>query len=84
MPRKQPAQAARKIDPAALAEFQAGLRKRELEPGTFLALRDARIVRDERFRPDLDYRDPVALPPVRAPEEGLSCLARLAILVAAT
>ena len=28
MPRKQPAQAARKIDPAALAEFQAGLRKR--------------------------------------------------------
>jgi len=28
MPRKQPAQVARKIDPAALAEFQAGLRKR--------------------------------------------------------
>src|SRR3989475_11451453 len=28
MPQKQPARAVRKIDPAALAEFQAGLRKR--------------------------------------------------------
>ena len=28
MPRKQPARALREIDPAALAEFQAGLRKR--------------------------------------------------------
>src|SRR5438046_2735310 len=59
------------------------LRKRELAPGSFLALRDARIVRDERFRPDLDYRDPVTLPAVRAPAEGVSCLERLAVLVAA-
>src|SRR5438128_4135243 len=29
MPRKQPARALREIDPAALAEFQAGLRKRD-------------------------------------------------------
>ena len=54
------------------------LRKREVEEGTFLALRDAQIVRDERFRPDLDYREPVALPAVRAPQEGDSCLERLA------
>ncbi|HZT45855.1 MAG TPA: hypothetical protein VFA24_06710 [Gaiellaceae bacterium] len=58
------------------------LRKREVKTGTFLALRDAKVVRDERFRPDLAYRDPVVLPAVRAPEEGLSCLERLAVLSA--
>ena len=58
------------------------LRKRELKMGTFLALCDARIVRDERFRPDLNYTDPVVLPAVRAPQEGRSCLARLAALTA--
>jgi glucosamine 6-phosphate synthetase-like amidotransferase/phosphosugar isomerase protein len=58
------------------------LRKRELKMGTFLALRDAKIDRDERFRPDLSYKDPVALPAVRAPQEGLSCLERLAVLAA--
>jgi glucosamine 6-phosphate synthetase-like amidotransferase/phosphosugar isomerase protein len=56
------------------------LRKRELKMGTFLALRAARIVRDERFRPDLNYTDPVALPAVRTPQEGLFCLERLAAL----
>jgi glucosamine 6-phosphate synthetase-like amidotransferase/phosphosugar isomerase protein len=58
------------------------LRKRELKPGTFLALRDARVVRDERFRPDFAYREPAALPAVRAPEEGTSCLELLAALAA--
>jgi glucosamine 6-phosphate synthetase-like amidotransferase/phosphosugar isomerase protein len=58
------------------------LRKRELEMGTFLALCDAKIVREARFRPDLGYTDPVALPAVRAPQEGLSCLKRLAALAA--
>ena len=58
------------------------LRKRELKMGTFLALSNGRVVRDERFRPDLEYTDPVALPAVRAPQEGLSCLARLAALTA--
>jgi glucosamine 6-phosphate synthetase-like amidotransferase/phosphosugar isomerase protein len=58
------------------------LRKREVKMGTFLALRDAKIERDERFRPDLAYKDPVALPAVRAPQEGLSCLERLAVLAA--
>jgi glucosamine 6-phosphate synthetase-like amidotransferase/phosphosugar isomerase protein len=58
------------------------LRKREVKMGTFLALRDAKIERDERFRPDLSYKDPVTLPAVRAPQEGLSCLERLAVLAA--
>jgi hypothetical protein len=51
--------------------------------GTFLTLRDGRIARDERFRPDLAYTDPVTLPAVRAPQEGVSCLAALAALAAA-
>jgi glucosamine 6-phosphate synthetase-like amidotransferase/phosphosugar isomerase protein len=59
------------------------LRKREVKIGTFLALRDAKVVRDERFRADLGYTDPVKLPAVRAPQEGLSCLERLAVLAAA-
>ncbi len=59
------------------------LRKREVKIGTFLALRDAKVVRDERFRADLGYTDPIKLPAVRAPQEGLSCLERLAVLAAA-
>jgi glucosamine 6-phosphate synthetase-like amidotransferase/phosphosugar isomerase protein len=59
------------------------LRKREVKMGTFLALRAGRIARDERFRPDHAYRDPVTLPAVRAPQEGVSCLERLAALAAA-
>jgi glucosamine 6-phosphate synthetase-like amidotransferase/phosphosugar isomerase protein len=58
------------------------LRKRELETGTFLALDGARIVREVRFRATTDYTDPIALPAVRAPQEGLSCLQRLAMLAA--
>ena len=58
------------------------LRKREVKMGTFLALHDGKITRDERFRPDLAYKDPIALPAVRAPQEGLSCLERLAVLAA--
>ena len=58
------------------------LRKREVRMGTLLALADGRVARDERFRYDLHYRDPVVLPAIRAPEEGLSCLARLAALAA--
>src|SRR5258705_1253664 len=48
------------------------LRKRELKMGTFLALCNGRVVRDERFRPDLPSTDPVVLPPVRAPQEASS------------
>jgi glucosamine 6-phosphate synthetase-like amidotransferase/phosphosugar isomerase protein len=59
------------------------LRKRELREGTWLALRDGRVVRRERFRPDLEYVDAHPLPAVRAPGEGESCLTRLAALAAA-
>src|SRR6266550_3168218 len=50
------------------------LRKREIVEGTFLQLSSARVVRSERFRSDKDYRDPLVLPAVRAPQEGRSCL----------
>jgi len=59
------------------------LRKREVEPGTFLVLRDARVARKERFRHDADYRETDPLPVVRAPGERNSCLERLAALAAA-
>src|SRR6476646_10195518 len=42
------------------------LRKSEVAEGTFLALRDARVARAATFRCDTDYRDPIALPAVRA------------------
>jgi len=58
------------------------LREREVAEGTFLELRDARVVRAATFRHDVDYVDPVELPTVRAPQEGVSCLARLAALAA--
>src|SRR3954447_11957237 len=43
------------------------LRKREVGEGTWLALRDGRIVRRERFRPDVEYVERDPLPAVRAP-----------------
>ena len=60
------------------------LRKSEVAEGTFLALSDARVARAATFRCDTDYRDPVALPAVRAPQEGVSCLQRLAALATLT
>jgi len=59
------------------------LRKREVQDGTFLALRAARVVQAERFRPDLSFVESGNLPPVRAPGESESCLQRLAVLTAA-
>ena len=58
------------------------LRKSEVAEGTFLELTDARVVRAASFRHDRDYRDPIDLPTVRAPQEGISCLERLAFLTA--
>jgi glucosamine 6-phosphate synthetase-like amidotransferase/phosphosugar isomerase protein len=66
-----------------IAERYTGirLRKRELEAGTLVAVEGARVVRRERFTPDLAYEaDP--LPAVRAPHEGAFCLQRLAALAA--
>src|SRR5882672_8351330 len=50
------------------------LRKREIGDGSFLVLSDGRVAHEERFRPDHSYRDPIALPAVRAPGESASCL----------
>jgi glucosamine 6-phosphate synthetase-like amidotransferase/phosphosugar isomerase protein len=62
---------------------QVKLRKSEVAEGTFLELADARVARAASFRHDVDYRDPIDLPTVRAPQEGASCLRRLAVLTAA-
>jgi glucosamine 6-phosphate synthetase-like amidotransferase/phosphosugar isomerase protein len=59
------------------------LRKSEVAEGTFLELRDARVTRAATFRHDRGYRDPIDLPTIRAPQEGVSCLERLAVLAAA-
>ncbi|HZD86791.1 MAG TPA: hypothetical protein VE088_02150 [Gaiellaceae bacterium] len=59
------------------------LKLRELRDGTFLTLRDGRVARSVRFRPDRSYMEETALPAVRAPGESAACLARLAALSAA-
>jgi glucosamine 6-phosphate synthetase-like amidotransferase/phosphosugar isomerase protein len=59
------------------------LRKREVRHGTLLVVRDGRVERRDRFRPDLEYVEPNPLPSVRAPEERDFCLTRLAALAAA-
>jgi glucosamine 6-phosphate synthetase-like amidotransferase/phosphosugar isomerase protein len=59
------------------------LRKSEVAEGSFLELREARVARAATFRHDREYRDPIELPTVRAPQEGVSCLERLAVLTAA-
>jgi glucosamine 6-phosphate synthetase-like amidotransferase/phosphosugar isomerase protein len=60
------------------------MKKRELQGGTFLAMRDAKVLRNERFDPDPRFEEPgKPLPAVRAPGEGVSCLERLAALAAA-
>jgi asparagine synthetase B (glutamine-hydrolysing) len=58
------------------------LRKREVHEGKLAAIRGARAVRVENFVPDPTY-EPDPLPAVRAPHEGASCLARLAVIAAA-
>jgi glucosamine 6-phosphate synthetase-like amidotransferase/phosphosugar isomerase protein len=59
------------------------LRMSELRDGTFLALRDGRVARNARFRPDRSYVEESALPAVRAPGQSAYCLARLAAIAAA-
>jgi glucosamine 6-phosphate synthetase-like amidotransferase/phosphosugar isomerase protein len=58
------------------------LRLTEVRDGTFLALRDGRVIRTARFRPDRSYVEERALPAVRAPGESAQCLARLAAIAA--
>jgi glucosamine 6-phosphate synthetase-like amidotransferase/phosphosugar isomerase protein len=59
-----------------------GLRKHEVEEGRLIALRDGREAWGARFRPNRDFEER-SLPAVRAPDEGDSCLRRLAVLAAA-
>ncbi len=67
-----------------VVEHYAGvrLRKTELAEGTLVVVEHGRQERRERFRPDRAFVEE-PLPSVRAPQEGASCLARLATLAAA-
>ena len=58
------------------------LRKQEVREGTFFAVRDGEIARQERFRPDHEFEDE-PLPAIRAPGESAACLSALAALAAA-
>jgi glucosamine 6-phosphate synthetase-like amidotransferase/phosphosugar isomerase protein len=57
------------------------LRKREVPEGTVVVAAEGREAGRERFRPDRNFEER-ALPAVRAPQEGLSCLRQLAALAA--
>jgi glucosamine 6-phosphate synthetase-like amidotransferase/phosphosugar isomerase protein len=59
-----------------------GLELREVDEGTLLTLAGGRVERRETFKPDRTFREE-PLPAVRAPDEGVSCLRRLAVIVAA-
>jgi glucosamine--fructose-6-phosphate aminotransferase (isomerizing) len=56
------------------------LRKREVAEGRLIRIEQGRIVSETRFRVDRSYREDNVLPSVRAPHEGVSCLAKLATL----
>jgi glutamine phosphoribosylpyrophosphate amidotransferase len=59
------------------------LRKRELGEGTFLTVTDGAVRGTDSFEPDRTFVEDSPLPPVRAPEEARSCLARLAAIATA-
>jgi glucosamine 6-phosphate synthetase-like amidotransferase/phosphosugar isomerase protein len=67
-----------------LVESYGGLKlkKSQLEEGTVAAVEQGAIVAQDRFSPDRSFEEE-PLPAVRAPDEGRSCLARLATLHAA-
>jgi hypothetical protein len=53
-----------------------------LEEGTLLALEHGRVARTERFQPNRAFEE-TDLPAVRAPQEQVACLRRLAAISAA-
>ncbi|MCP9484819.1 MAG: hypothetical protein MSC30_03075 [Gaiellaceae bacterium MAG52_C11] len=59
------------------------LRKRELDEGTLLHVIDGSVEAVHRFHPDRSYIEETILPSVRAPQEGVSCLKRLAAIALA-
>jgi glucosamine 6-phosphate synthetase-like amidotransferase/phosphosugar isomerase protein len=56
------------------------LRKHEVPEGRLLRIERGRLISEARFRVDRAYREDRVLPPVRAPHEGIACLAKLATL----
>ena len=62
---------------------KTGLRKTELPTGSLVAVTGSQVTARERFKPDLGFAE-APLPSVRAPQEGATCLQRLAALVAAS
>ena len=58
------------------------LRKRELPEGIVVPIVDGRRQKATRFRPDHAFEE-TPLPAVRAPQEGATCLRRLAVIAAA-
>jgi glucosamine 6-phosphate synthetase-like amidotransferase/phosphosugar isomerase protein len=62
--------------------LRLSLRKRSVDEGTLLRVRDGRVTAHERFHPDRSFVEDRVLPAVRAPHEGASCLQRLAVLAA--
>src|SRR5246500_707157 len=58
------------------------LRLSEVRDGTFLGLREGRVARNARFRPDRSYVEERSLPAVRAPGQSAYCLKRLAVIAA--
>jgi glucosamine 6-phosphate synthetase-like amidotransferase/phosphosugar isomerase protein len=61
--------------------LRTSLTIREVDEGTLVALEHGRVAWTERFTPNRSY-DERQLPAVRAPQEGASCLRRLAALAA--
>jgi glucosamine 6-phosphate synthetase-like amidotransferase/phosphosugar isomerase protein len=59
------------------------LRKREIGEGTLLTVADGAVRSTDSFEPDRTFIEESPLPPVRAPEEARSCLARLAAIATA-
>ncbi len=71
---------------AALEVVENALRttflKSQVDEGRLLRLVDGAIVEERRWSPDTSYREERALPAVRTPQEGRSCLQLLSTLVA--
>jgi glucosamine 6-phosphate synthetase-like amidotransferase/phosphosugar isomerase protein len=67
-----------------VVEEYLGLRlhKWEVEEGTLLALEHGRVAHTERFQPNRAFEE-TDLPAVRAPQEQVACLRRLAAISAA-
>jgi glucosamine 6-phosphate synthetase-like amidotransferase/phosphosugar isomerase protein len=70
-------------DALELTERYTGVRlkTREVPEGRLLALSEGELEQVERFEPDRSFTEE-HLPPVRAPHEARSCLARLAAIAA--